>query len=304
MLTEAFDYSRERNGHAVLVLQDGIIIGEDYQNGYTQDAPHWIASCTKSLAGIILGKLVNDRVVFALSSRVAPVITEWESVPIKTDATLRKLLSLTSGMDGPPGTETPPFYENAINLSMTDPGTFKYRSSPFCVFGEYVNRLVNPWGFVSSWHYLYYKIFGPLGIAPSGIVFLKPPPDYSQLDLAGGGFFTARELAKVGEFMRRGGTTESGQSLISSSLIATMIGPGLDYWAYGLNWWRSSDQLGRVLGTAMPGTEFPAHGYAAAGLYGQYIFVLPDVNMTVVRFGGGSTNWVDTEFLDLVLGSQ
>ena len=92
------------------------------------------------------------------------------------------------------------------------------------------------------------------------------------------GFYaTARDFARIGKLYLHNGVWES-DTILSPSFVTECITPNevpdalgeKCYW-YGLHWWLGENQ----------GKKF----YACRGLRGQYIIVIPEDNLVVVRLG-------------------
>src|SRR5262245_5234763 len=94
----AADYSANHNGHAVLVLIDGKIVFERYDNGHTADEPHNLYSGTKTFWGPVIAAMIEDGLVTSLDEPVARTITEWMGDARKGRITIRHLLDLNAGL--------------------------------------------------------------------------------------------------------------------------------------------------------------------------------------------------------------
>ena len=80
-------------------------------------------------------------------------------------------------------------------------------------------------------------------------------------------------------------------------LSRSPITPNINF--YGLQWW---------LAPALEGFEnsgIPSDLFLAWGIYTQQIFVIPSLDLVVVRVANdpGSAEWDEVQFLNLILGS-
>ena len=91
---------------------------------------------------------------------------------------------------------------------------------------------------------------------------------------------TARDYARLGEFMRRGGVA-GGRQLVATSWVRFMTTPSPTNAAYGGQLWINRPGEGSPL---FPGEASPRL-YAAAGFLGQYVLVSPGQQLVVVRIG-------------------
>src|SRR4029077_6754720 len=97
----AANYSENKRGFSMLVMQNGRTIFEHYANGGSADSRCKIFSGTKSFWGIAALCAVRDGLV-KLDNHVADTITEWKNDPRKAQITIRELLHQTHGMEPSP----------------------------------------------------------------------------------------------------------------------------------------------------------------------------------------------------------
>ena len=82
--------------------------------------------------------------------------------------------------------------------------------------------------------------------------------------------------------------------------------------AYGLNWWLNAEitdeqaklvpAAGVVGGRLFPSA--PADTVAAAGAMDSRLYIIPSLDLVIVRMGGGSLGWKDDEFLAEILAGE
>src|SRR6202163_694733 len=90
----AAKYSESKRGVSMLVMQNGRTIFEHYANGGSAGRRWPIFSGTKSFWAVAALAGVRDG-LFKLDELVADTITEWKSDPLKSQITIRQLLSQT-----------------------------------------------------------------------------------------------------------------------------------------------------------------------------------------------------------------
>ena len=195
----AADYSEQNNGSAVVVIKGDKVVFENYQNGFTADIPHFLASGSKSFVGVMAVAAQEDGLL-KLDEKVSDTITEWKKDARQSQVTIRQLLSLTSGIDVGQNF-FPPGFAEAVKYEMKHtPGeTFEYGPVPFQVFGELMRRKLAPQNETVR-GYLDRRILNPIGMK---IAFWRKID--GELDLPGGAFATANEWAKFGLFLKNGG---------------------------------------------------------------------------------------------------
>jgi CubicO group peptidase (beta-lactamase class C family) len=123
---------------------------------------------------------------------------------------------------------------------------------------------------------------------------------------------TARDWARLGEFMRLGGQW-TGKQIIRNELLADCLRGTKQNPAYGLTWWlkeavpeailRDVPILQRDIGDIVKSDRLPEDLFLAAGAGKQRLYVIPSLKLVVVRQGSllGSRGFSDATFLDLLL---
>ncbi len=305
----AAEYSKAERGDAVLVMIDGRIVFEDYPNNGSPARTHLLASGTKSFVGVMAAAALQDSLL-AWDEPVSQTLPEWASDPERATITIRQLLSLTSGIEGGPQLN-PPSYAEAVTAQLTAaPGTkFQYGPNAFQIFGEVMKRKLKARGGETVGAYLQRRVLGPLEIKTG---FWRGMPQ-GEPQLPHGAYLTAREWAKVGEFIRLNGMWK-GQQLIPAEFLTELFKGSAANPAYGLTWWLNVEpwpsmkteiaQLQRNFGgmEKVPGLEGMV---TAAGAFKQRLYVIPSRRMVVVRYGNSvGPQFEDARFLALLTGAS
>ncbi|MFO0962576.1 MAG: serine hydrolase [Phycisphaerales bacterium] len=274
-MAAAARYSESVSGRAVLVMQRGEIVFEQYGNGWSASRPHPLASGTKSFTGVLAMAALADGVIPSLDAPVSDLLVEWKDDPRRSKITVRELLTLSSGLDpnSPllgaqgagirnlgsdglvkeairqrlPAQTAPDRFAAALQIpAKTEPGTvFRYGGSHYYVFGAYLERALakSTRPEKSYWEYLTTRVLVPSGI---GVGVDRFAPDVAgRPNLPGGGHLTAREWAKFGEFVRRGGVATvkdadgktHDEQVIPLALLQQCFEPSRCNEHYGLTWW-------------------------------------------------------------------
>ncbi|MBX7053851.1 MAG: beta-lactamase family protein [Pyrinomonadaceae bacterium] len=304
---QAADYSRENRGLSVVVLKGDKIVFEEYQNGHSAERPWILASGTKSFSGVMLAAAIEDKLISGFDEKVSDTIVEWKADRSKAAITIRQLLSLTSGINaGQIGRV--PSYTDAINEKViATPGTeFEYGPVPFQIFGELMTRKLKS-GNETVYEYLDRRILKPIGI---NVAFWRN--SNGQPLLPQGASLTAREWLKFGQFLRDHGKW-NGKQLIAKKLLDELVVGSKANPAYGLTFWLNRDGKGPA---GRPGRrnavmEISENGiasgladmYMAAGAGNQRLYIIPSMDMVVVRqaaFG----EWDDREFISRLISGK
>lgn len=307
----AAEYSRDGKGTAVLVLRAGEIIFEDYANDTTATTPHLLASGTKSFSGIMAQCAVEDG-LFQLDDKVSETITEWKTDPRKKEITIRQLLTLTSGLGGGSIGQVPTYAEAIAGNAVADPGSsFIYGPIPFQSFGELMRRKLSPRSETVE-GYLKRKILDPIGMK---VAMWRKGQDGNPM-LPQGLSLTPREWAKFGEMIRLKGKVGDKQIITPEHLAecfqGTTANPG-----YGLTFWLNkkgakgpAGRLGQRGGDGLQpkplnGEAGPVDLVLAAGALGQRCYVIPSLDMVIIRQGfSRRIDFDDREFLTRLLNSS
>lgn len=318
----AADYSRKFRGLSVLVIKGDKIVFEEYQNGFTANDSHQLASGTKSFSGVMLAAAIEDKLIKNFDERVSDTITEWKTDERKAKITVRQLLSLTGGLDsGMNG--RPPIYSEAVNFSAKyEAGAmFEYGPVPFQVFGELMRRKLAAKK-ETPLDYLKRRIFQSIGLNVASWTHQQGQPN-----IPSGAFLTAREWAKFGQFLKNGGKW-NGKQIVSKKLLGELFTGSKTNPNYGLTFWlnRANDATARVaektngrnqelqdlLGIEPEttriskegiGTSLPKDLYMAAGAGKQRLYVIPSMDLVIVRQGRQS-RFDDAEFLERLISGK
>jgi len=302
-------YAETHAGDALVVWEAGEIVLERAQNGYDLDDPHFLASGTKSFAGVAALAAAADGHL-SLDERVAETIPAWRDDPQKSKITVRQLLHLTSGLD-PGEAGGAPAFDDAIQAPMLDaPGTtFRYGPSAFQVFGALLQRRLDS---EDPLRYYERRLFEPIR-AEVG--------DWARVDgqdpqLAGGAWLTARDWLRFGRLLLNDGRWE-GEQVLPTGLLDSLTAPTPASPGYGLTVWLNAavdpgdpffEHAPRSLQPDGPEGMIYADGpsdlFMAAGLFNQRLYVVPSREMVVVRFGRADATWSDAEFLARLLDGR
>lgn len=213
------------------------------------------------------------------------------------------------------------WFKDAANVPMKHKAgeQFEYGPSHFYAFGELMNRKLAAQSKFSAKTFEDYaklRIFGPLGMS----IGRWGKDEAGNVNMPGGMMLTAREWAKFGQFVLQRGAWKqadgSMKQLLTPELLAQCFEPSATNSAYGLTWWlggaareadgaqpedtapnmttnqadkSTSDQLRERFREEASDTRITINGkdtsvYMAAGLGKQRLFILPELDLVVVRF--------------------
>ena len=297
----ASEYSAEHNGFSTLVMIEGQIVFEQYDQGWTPAKANRLASGTKSFSGVLLAVAVKDGLL-TLDDPVSETIKEWQGRDGLESITIRQLLSLTSGIN-PGEVGAVPSYRNAVVFGNDEkfeakPSTkFAYGPRPFQIFGEIITRKLvanDELKFSDPLAYLENRVLDPIEMT-----YAHWRRDENGMPkLPSGAFLTAREWAKFGELLRNEGK-HGGELLFDQETFHQCLKGSETFPDYGLSFWLLDAQRSRL-----EGRPWLKGGYMAAGAGKQRLYVLPAAGAVVVRQGESKKDFDDIKMLDRLLNSM
>lgn len=282
-----------------LVLEvDGRIVAERYGEGFTRTTRLLGWSLSKTVTGLMIGLLVSDGRLRLDESVPVPL---WQrSGDPRGEITLRQLLQMRSGLrhveeakpvfDGDTarmlfldGRDNMAAYAEAQPLAAEPGRKFVYSSATTVILSDIAARALTDSTDPAVRRqlvgdYLRTRLLLPLGMR-SAVAEFDPA---GTLVGAGRIHATARDWARLGEFLRNGGTV-GGAQILPHGWIEFMTRPSPAEPGYGAQLWLNRDRRDgkdRLLPGALPGGIV-----AAVGHLGQYVIVSPAQRVTLVRLG-------------------
>lgn len=288
-LGESFADCNARHA-AVVVVQHGRIVGEQYADGFNRDMPLESWSMGKSVLCTLIGLLVQGGML-ALDSP-APIGAWQESGDERQKITLRHLLNMSSGLKCE-GAEEPRtawttgvpehFYPYASAINVEEFASQRNAEFAPATVGRYRNCDT-----LSLSTIYYHTVRNHLGGDPLswpqtnlfdriGMRGLIHETDrWGKFIISGFNYGTARDWARLGQLYLQDGWW-NGEPLLSSEWVQFVRTPA-PAWKkqnYGAQFWLNTDN------------EFclPDDAFFMAGGGGQYVFIVPSLDVVVVRMG-------------------
>ena len=325
------DMSAANQGEAVVAMQNGQIVFEEYQNGYVGTTPHFLASGTKGFMCAIAVAAQDDGLI-DLDEPVSNVISTWRvgspnaalNADFKSRITARQLLSMSSGLatGGSAGSalNNVDSYAQALTIrSAFAPGQDAiYTPNSSQAFGAYFalktggtltgNGIVT--GGRDTVDYLKTRVLDRIGAT----IGAWQRDTRGHANLPGGASFTARDWLKFGQLILQNGAWNGEQILSAARLRECMTYNNPAIATYGLGWWLNRP-VGNTFGAndnvplefvfsvgSRLANNMPADVVIANGAFGQRMYIMPSLNLIVVRFGSGG-DWGDNAFSQALLGN-
>ncbi len=281
-LEGARDYAFQegKNTQGVVVVRDGVIVAEWYEDGRgaTSFATSW--SVAKSFTSALIGIAIREGLIDGVDARVAEFFPDWRGTN-KEAITLRHVLSMESGLQWDED-YTPDDVSDIIRMIVLEedhlayaaarppevpPGTrFSYSSGDTMLFSGVLEAVTGG----KAGEYAREKLFDPIGMEPVDWWrdAVGHTVTYCCLDTP------TRELAKFGLLYLRGGRWE-GRQVVPADWVEASTTPNGLWEGYGYQWWL----------TGLTNPDLPRDLYSARGHDGQYIYVVPSLDLVVVRNG-------------------
>ena len=279
----------EKAGHrAFLLAVDGKVVAERYAPGFDERTPMLSWSMAKSVTASLVGAAVLNG--YLRIDDPAPV-PEWKDDPARAAITWNDLLRMQSGLEfdetyGDPNSDVSEMLFRAREAGSVaaakrlahPPGeAWSYSSGTTNLLVRTLRQVLAEKG-VEVYAFAREALFEPIGAASFVL-----EPDSSGAPIGSSYIYaTARDWARLGELYLEGGVWNGGR-VLPQGWVDYVASPtrGSDG-EYGAHFWLNLDGAnGRK--RFVPG--LPEEVYYMAGHEGQYVFMIPDKNMIIVRLG-------------------
>lgn len=263
---------------AFLIIKNDSIWFEKYAEGYSDNSLTNSFSMAKSITTALLGKAIQDGYIEGLEQPVSHYFPHMKS-PFDSKLTVGDLASMSSGLNWNedyynPFSQTARAYfdedlrQVILDLEVTkEPGKeFEYLSGNTLLLGMVIEKATGK----SLAEYLSESFWKPMGMKDDALW---------QLDSRESGITkaycciasNARDFARFGKLFKEHGTW-NGEQLLDSSFVAKATKPKFkDSPEYGYGFWLSEYEGKEV--------------FYMRGVLGQYVIVIPEDDLIIVRLG-------------------
>lgn len=273
-LTAALEWAGAQQSTAVVVLWRGRIVAERYWRGWTVAKDSIIASASKSVLSAMIGEVARRGQVSLDSTATKYLGAGWSRSPTtELRITVRHLMGMMSGLD------------DSLKL-VAQPGNRFYYNNP-----------------------AYYQLFTLLATAAGqSVPALSKSMLFDRIGMTSANWklnfdtgelglilsCSARDMARFGLLALNRGRWNGAQVLADSAwFAASWRSTPPDNGAYGMLWWLNGGTSYRTPGPyllpSVPGSlipSAPADLVAALGKGDKKIYVVPSLELVVVRHGG------------------
>ncbi len=313
--TEMERYVFSRNGisgaaqsDALIVNRGGQTLVERYARGYKPESRHIAWSVTKSFTATMIGMAIEKGQI-TLQDSVCKGHSDWVSNE-HCQITVEDLLNWSSGIKWNENPKTSDQAKITVAQMLAGPGRFDmfryFLNLPFAnkhgtVYSystgdstALTGLLKSVWGpDENPWK----NLFDPLNITE--VTFEQ---DMSGLYVGGALIYiSARDLLKFGQFYLNKGQID-GKQLVPASWIDYLTAPNTNF-KLTSEFADSTVPLKHFRKpTVALNNEIPSDTYMAVGLRGQYLIVIPSMQLVAVRFGDDQHDDFDiSQFLRLMV---
>lgn len=269
---------------AFIVIKNDSIRYEKYWNEGSDSTLSNSFSMAKSIVSLLIGFAIQDGYIKSVDQYVCEYLPDFED-GCKKHVRIRDLLTMSSGLAwnesylNPFGQIAKAYYGRNLYKQVThlqvaqNPGyTFRYQSASTQLLGLLLTKVTGK----TLSQYLSEKLWKPIGAEHNALW---------SVDRKGGNEkayccfnATARDYAKIGMFCLYEGKWNEKQILSSEYLkqsfspalnLSDNLGNNVDFYSY--QWWILNYKNMKI--------------NMACGLYGQYIIMIPQKNLVIVRLG-------------------
>ena len=275
------DYLEDTNTDAFIILKDGRIVMEEYFGDFQQDDNHAWNSAGKNLTSMLTGIAQQYDFLTITEATSQYLGNGWTMMSAAQEGaiTIENQLTMTTGLDY---TVNDFFCTDPGCLDyLNDPSTvWYYHNAPYTLLDEVIANATD----TDFNAYFSEKIKDPIGMQGT---FIKV--GYNNIY-----FSTARSMARFGILNLNKGSWNGAPILTDSSYFTNMITSSQDlnpaygylYWLNGKSSYRLPGSIQEFSGSLIPNA--PEDLYAALGKNDQKLYMVPSLDLVVVRMGGAS----------------
>lgn len=262
---------QQLNIDSLLVVRNGYIVLEKYYPLYEQDTLHELYSVTKSIVSTLVGIAIEEGYINSVDD---PVMNYFPGKSVQNDSTqkhsltIKNLLTMSSGLewDFDEMVSNPDWVQYTLDQPIyIEPGKeFSYNSGN----AQVLSAILQDASGMDTRTFAQQYLFDPLGID-----HYRWQRDITGIPKGGWGMaMTPRDMAKLGYLYLRNGVWD-GKQIVPAAWVAAstqryvQVQEPLEPWDLylGYMWWIHENGI-----------------YAAQGMKGQFIYVIPDLDIVVV----------------------
>ena len=280
----SLSYLQQYKSAAFLVAKNGKLLHETYFSPYTESSRTNSFSVDKTITTMQVGLAVQQGLIPSFDTPITQFLPEFAGNARASKATISQVSAMKAGHDWtenyklPFNVTTDLYYgKDAEKLVLNqdferEPGTaYEYSSGSTQLLGVILKRAIqkkNPQSNISE--HLSQSLWQPLGMEKDAIYTLDRAGEDGGMERTYCCIFaTARDYAKLGQLLLQDGQW-GGKQLLDKAFIERMRQPDLQAY-YGHSLWMD--------------WKYKHPFYFMQGHQGQYVIVVPSLQLVVVRVG-------------------
>ena len=268
---------KDSNSASFLVIKNGKLVHEEYWDGYNQNSKTNSFSIAKGVTVMLLGKAIEENKIESLHQKYSDFFGNYANVEFGKNLTLGELASMEAGLNWNEDYKSPflpnakAYYGKSLEEAVflrdfkNEPGKkFEYQSGATQLLGFALRKSMQK----TLADYASEKFWKPLGMEQNAA---WTTDDFGMEKAFCCIHSTSRDFAKLGQLFLNDGKFGDMQ-ILDASFVEKMRTPTkLSNGIYGMGLWINNDSA--------------LKHYYFQGLYGQYIIIVPEKNMVIVRTG-------------------
>ena len=268
---------------AYLVLVNDSVTYEEYWDSYNAESYSGSFSAAKSIISLLIGIAIDEKKIKNVDEKVSDFIPGYNE-GLNAKLTIKHLLTMSSGFDwnesysSPFALITKAYFGDDLtsivkNLKVIEePGIhFHYQSANTLVLGYILQKATGK----TISDYASEKLWKPLGAKSDALWSLDKKDGLEKAYCCFNS--NARDFSRIGLLALHNGNY-NGKQIVSESYMSASVSAaklfnesGCPVYNYGYSWWRAD--------------AFGEDFFYARGILGQFIIVIPQKNMVIVRLG-------------------
>ncbi len=280
-LDTLYHFLEEKNSKGFIILHEGRIAAEKYFGTFTKDSLWYWASAGKSLTAFLMGMAQQDGFLNIHDASAEYLGTGWTGCNSEAEAeiTLWHQLTMTTGLQTT-GVNLDCTLPECLNCAFIPGERWFYHNAPYTLLekvlenatGQNINQWTNQ------------KLRNTIGLEG---FWLKL--DYNNVR-----FGKTRDMARFGLLALSRGNWNGEIILEDTAYFNQMVSSSQNLNpSYGYLWWINGkdNYIPPGMATSLPGPlipSAPADMFAALGVNDQKIYVVPSLDLVVVRCGNAA----------------
>ncbi len=259
---DALQFAKEKRATNLMIVYKGRIVAEEYWRDTDATTLRDVNSVAKSMMGFVIGILQQNGTI-NLNDKVSDYLDSgWSQSPnTESDITIHHLLTMTSGL-------------NEDLQSVGTPGqVWRYSHAAYKMLYEVIKSATD----ASARDYFNKVLFSEIGAKY----------DWNGYDVQS----NARDLVRFGHLIMNDGVWNGKKLLEDEGYFAEMLRPsqtlqpayGYLWWLNGTDTWYDDDTRTTFDGSIVP--SMPSDALLAKGFHDQRIYIVPSLDLIVVRQG-------------------